>query len=94
MDHVGIDVHKRDSQICILAEGGELIEQRIRTELCLVRGRRETDQMDPRGMVTCSSGASVFQAPPFPRNVPTGCGSGCPSCWTRQARIDCFSISR
>jgi hypothetical protein len=24
MDHIGIDVHKRESQICILAEGGEL----------------------------------------------------------------------
>ena len=32
MDHIGIDVHKRESQICIFAEGGELIEQRIRTE--------------------------------------------------------------
>jgi hypothetical protein len=32
MDHTGIDVHKRGSQICILAEGGELIERRIRTE--------------------------------------------------------------
>ena len=32
MDHIGIDVHKRESQICIVAEGGELIEQRIRTE--------------------------------------------------------------
>jgi transposase len=32
MDHIGIDVHKRDSQICIVAEGGEVIEQRIRTE--------------------------------------------------------------
>ena len=32
MDHIAIDVHKRESQICILAEGGELIEQRIRTE--------------------------------------------------------------
>jgi hypothetical protein len=32
MDHRGIDVHKKESQICILAEGGELIEQRIRTE--------------------------------------------------------------
>ena len=32
MDHIGIDVHKKDSQICILAEGGELIEQRVRTE--------------------------------------------------------------
>ena len=32
MDHIGIDVHKRESQICILAEGGELGEQRIRTD--------------------------------------------------------------
>jgi transposase len=32
MDHIGIDVHKKESQICVLAEGGELIEQRIRTE--------------------------------------------------------------
>jgi hypothetical protein len=32
MDHIGIDVHKRDSQIYILAEGGEIVEQRIRTE--------------------------------------------------------------
>ena len=32
MDHIGIDVHKKESQICNLAEGGELIEQRIRTE--------------------------------------------------------------
>ena len=30
MDHIGIDVHKRESQICILAAGGELIERRIR----------------------------------------------------------------
>src|SRR5262245_6684181 len=32
MDHIRIDVHKRESQIYILAEGGEVIEQRIRTE--------------------------------------------------------------
>jgi hypothetical protein len=32
MDHIGIDVHKRESQIRILANGGELIEQRIHTE--------------------------------------------------------------
>jgi hypothetical protein len=32
MDHIGLDVHKRESQICILAEVGELIERRIRTE--------------------------------------------------------------
>lgn len=32
MDHIGMDVHKKESQICILAEGGELIERRIHTE--------------------------------------------------------------
>jgi len=32
MEHIGIDVHKKESQICILAEGGGLIERRIRTE--------------------------------------------------------------
>ena len=32
MDHIGIDVHKRERQICLLTEGGELIERRIRTE--------------------------------------------------------------
>ena len=32
MDHIGIDVHKRGSQIYMLAEGGEVVEQRIRTE--------------------------------------------------------------
>jgi transposase len=32
MDHVGIDVHKGASQICMIAEGGELIERRVRTE--------------------------------------------------------------
>lgn len=32
MDHIGIDVHKRESQICIETEGGEIIEKRIRTE--------------------------------------------------------------
>jgi len=32
MDRIGIDVHKRESQICILAEGGEVVEQRIRTD--------------------------------------------------------------
>src|SRR5512145_2102799 len=31
MEHIGIDVHKKDTQICILTEGGELIEGRVRT---------------------------------------------------------------
>lgn len=32
MDHIGIDVHKRESQICIETTEGEVIEKRIRTE--------------------------------------------------------------
>jgi hypothetical protein len=32
MDYVGIDVHKRESQICIETEDGEVIESRIRTD--------------------------------------------------------------
>ena len=32
MDYVGIDLHKKESQICILSEGGQLSECRIRTE--------------------------------------------------------------
>jgi hypothetical protein len=31
MDHIGIRVHKKEGQNCILGEGGELIERRIRT---------------------------------------------------------------
>ena len=32
MDHIGINVHKRGSQIYSLAAGGEVVEQRIRSE--------------------------------------------------------------
>src|SRR5712691_59708 len=32
MEHIGIDVHKVESQICILTEGGEVVERRIRTQ--------------------------------------------------------------
>jgi hypothetical protein len=33
MDHIGIDVHTKDSQIiCILTKQGELLERRVRTE--------------------------------------------------------------
>jgi hypothetical protein len=31
MDHIGIDVHKKESQLCILGEDGQLREPRIRT---------------------------------------------------------------
>lgn len=32
MEHIGIDVHKNQSQVCILTESGEMVEKRIRTE--------------------------------------------------------------
>ena len=32
MDHVGIDLYKRESQICIETDQGEVLEKRIRTE--------------------------------------------------------------
>ena len=32
MEHVGLDLRKRDSQIAILTDDGELINTRIRTE--------------------------------------------------------------
>jgi transposase len=32
MDHIGIDLHKNSSQVCILTEDGELIERRIKTD--------------------------------------------------------------
>jgi transposase len=30
MDRIGIDLHKNNSQVCILTEEGELIERRVR----------------------------------------------------------------
>ena len=32
MEHVGMDLGKKESQIAIITEAGELIEKRIRTE--------------------------------------------------------------
>lgn len=32
MEFIGIDVHKRDTQVCIITEGGGVVESRIRTE--------------------------------------------------------------
>jgi len=32
MDYVGIDVHKNQSQICLLTETGEVLHQRIHTQ--------------------------------------------------------------
>jgi len=43
MDHIGIDVHKKVRQICILAEGGELLERRVPTQ-----GRRFAEELGAR----------------------------------------------
>ncbi len=43
MDHIGIDVHKKESQICILAEGGERLERRVPTQ-----GRRFAEELGAR----------------------------------------------
>jgi hypothetical protein len=43
MDHIGIDVHTKHSQICLLTEDGELIERRVRTW--------------PNGLARCWAGA-------------------------------------
>ena len=32
MDHVGVEVHKNASQVCIKTETGQLIERRVRTD--------------------------------------------------------------
>ena len=32
MEHIGMDVHKNQSQVCILTDDAELIEKRIRTD--------------------------------------------------------------
>jgi transposase len=32
MEHIGIDVHKLESQLCILSEDGKISERRIRTQ--------------------------------------------------------------
>lgn len=32
MEHIGIDVHKNSCQVCVLTEGGGLVERRIKTE--------------------------------------------------------------
>ena len=43
MDMIGLDLHKRESQLCILTEDGEILERRIvtsRERFTAVLGRR------------------------------------------------------
>ena len=51
MDHVGIDFGKRESQIAILTDDGELINMRIRTEPPGRGVRPSTKGQDHRGGV-------------------------------------------
>ncbi|QRK12583.1 hypothetical protein JQX13_22670 [Archangium violaceum] len=45
MEYIGIDVHKRDSQVCILGERGVVVlEQRVRTQR--VRHAQPSGQTD------------------------------------------------
>jgi transposase len=32
MEYIGIDIHKNSCQVCVLTEGGQLVERRIKTE--------------------------------------------------------------
>jgi hypothetical protein len=55
MDYVGIDLHKTSSQICILSEGGELTERRIKSTrasfdevFAHARGRASSSKPRPR----------------------------------------------
>ena len=43
MDTIGLDLHKRESQLCVLTEAGEIVERRIvtsRERLTAVLGAR------------------------------------------------------
>jgi hypothetical protein len=49
--HIRIDVHKKESQLCILTEAGDVIERRIRTErtrLAAVLGERAPARVGTR----------------------------------------------
>jgi hypothetical protein len=54
VDHVGIDVHKKESQVCILTEEGEVVEVRIATTRECFRevlgGRARHTVPDPAGV--------------------------------------------
>ena len=63
MEYVGIDLHKKESQICLLTETGEVMERRIRTEpsgslRCWADGHALGSSSRPRPRVNGSPGAS------------------------------------
>src|SRR5262252_8671519 len=63
MDHIGIDLHKRESQICLSAEGGEVrvgddngVAERLQTPGDPFTLRRGFPQ-DPASRIRCHRGA-------------------------------------
>ena len=73
MEHIGIDVHKNQSQICILTSDGELIEKRIRTtreRFRAVLGQREQAETQR------STARAREQTETGPRAAPEGARNG------------------
>src|SRR5437867_3066770 len=62
MDHIGIDVHKIHSQICILSEDGELIERRMRSEPA--RFAEELGPRQPERILIESATVHMKKLPP------------------------------
>jgi hypothetical protein len=79
MENTGIDVHKRESQLCIITEQGEVVEQRIRTErgrFAEVLGTRlaaTASTVGGRRGAGRSSGAAPSRAPAALRTRGTSC---------------------
>ena len=75
MEHIGIDVHKVESQICILTESGEIIECRIRTQrerFAAVLRERASAKI----VIEASTESELKLGPAFP-HVREGQGARC-----------------
>jgi len=65
VEHIGIDVHKKESQLCILTDAGEVIERRIRTErerFAAVLGTRPGGRVLLEASTESEWGACVLEA--------------------------------
>ena len=80
MDHIGMDVHKKESQLCILTEAGELIERRVRSEperFAAVLGERPRARIlleastDSEWVARCLEGLGQLPTSPRCRHAPT-----------------------
>jgi hypothetical protein len=72
MEYIGIDVHKVESQLCILSESGEILERRIGTQRerfgallgerppakILIEASTESDQAIPSGVASAGGRVS------------------------------------